>query len=83
MSTPIVAYDLVKRFRRFTPRNLRRGQIDRSGPGAQEKSKAMRKNKVYSDLFIHQSESVLEKQPHTYGEYKKWSDLQNKQGKMQ
>lgn len=45
--------------RGFTPRHLRRGAVNKSGPGKQEKSRMFRHAKRYSDRFIHQSASML------------------------
>lgn len=43
----------------FTPRHLRRGYSNKSGPKDPTKSRAFRRCKRISDLFIHQSASAL------------------------
>lgn len=44
----------------YTPRHMRRGKTNKSGPGKAEKSKAFRGAAMYSKKFIYQSASALE-----------------------
>lgn len=43
----------------YTPRHMRRGYIQRSGPGKAEKSKAFRGAALLSKRFIFQKASML------------------------
>jgi hypothetical protein len=44
----------------YTPRHMRRGKTNKSGPGKAEKSKAFRGAALHSKMFIYQKASALQ-----------------------
>ncbi len=60
----------------YTPRHLRRGKTNKSGPGKAEKSKAFRAAAQWSKKFINQKAEAL-LNPKLNAQYLEWCSKAN------